>query len=314
MKKITVLLLVTSLTAFFTFGCGTSQMYKTPAHKRKIMAIYNSKLAQWTTEFDTLKIKTKLGITHIIASGEEENQPVILLHAMGLTSTMWLDNISELSKHFRVYAVDLLGDIGKSNLFDTDEYIDSGEKYSQWLSEICDSLKIEKADLVGSSFGGWVTISHAIFSPGRVNKIVLLGPMGLSSASFKTIFKILSLVWFPTDSKKKDMLEWALGNNPRTISKFSEHMWLAMDCKGFMATPWAFDEEELQKIKAPTLLLLGEKDDLIGKIQEVKSNAEKNIANVEITTVENAGHMMNTDQPEITDSLIIRFFKRAYQP
>lgn len=133
--------------------------------------------------------------------------------------------------------------------------------------------------------------------------------MGLSSASFKTIWKILSLVWFPTDSKKKDMLEWALGNNPRTISRFSEHMWLAMDCKGFMATPWAFDEEELQKIKAPTLLLLGEKDDLIGAIQEVKSNAEKNITNVEIAIIEDAGHMIDTDQPEITNNLITRFLK-----
>ncbi|MBI1939644.1 MAG: alpha/beta fold hydrolase [Ignavibacteriales bacterium] len=297
------------LIILLTVGCGTSQMYKTPEHERKIMEIYNSKLAQWTVEFDTINIKTKLGITHITASGEKENQPVILLHAMGLTSTMWLDNISELSKHFRVYAVDLLGDIGKSRLFDTGEYLDSDGKYSQWLSEICDSLKIEKADFVGASFGGWITISHAIFSHQRVNKIVLLGPMGLTSTSFKTIWRILSLVWFPTDSKKKDMLEWALGNNPRTISRFSEHMWLAMDCKGFMATPWAFDEEELQKIKARTLLLLGEKDDLIGSIEEVKSNAEKNIANVEIAIIEDAGHMINTDRPEITDSLITRFLK-----
>lgn len=112
-------------------GCGTSQMYKTPEHKRKIMDLYNSKLAQLLVEFDTINVKTKLGITHIITSGKKENQPVIFLHAMGLTSTMWLDNISELSKHFRVYAVDELGDIGKSRLFDTDEYLDSGEKYSR---------------------------------------------------------------------------------------------------------------------------------------------------------------------------------------
>lgn len=290
-------------------GCSSSQMYKTPQHEIDLIKIYNSKLAEWPVEFDTFYVQTKFGETHIIHSGDKNNPPMILLHAMGVTSAMWLDNIEELSSHFDVYAVDMIGDIGKSKLNNIDEPVDDADLYSDWLNEVFDSLQIEKANLVGASMGGWGAMNFALRNPNRVNKIALLGPMGIPSASFGTIAKILSLVWFPTDAKKREMIEWTLGENQNTKKRFEEHMWIAMDCRGFLPTPWTLDDEELQSILNPILLLLGENDEVAGPTDEVKERAKKFFPNVEVHILKNAGHMMNTDEPLHVNSLLMNFFR-----
>lgn len=297
------------IAAVLHIGCGASQMYKTPEHEKKIIEIYNSKLQQLNVEYDTFFVQTKFGATHIIHIGDEKNPFLILLHAMGVTSAMWIDNIEEISRHFNVYAIDMIGDIGKSKLKNIDGPVDDAEKYSEWMNEILDSLKIEKTNFTGASMGGWGVLNFALRNPQRVDKIALLGPMGIPSASFGTIAKILSLVWFPTDEKKNEMIEWTLGSNPNTKNRFDEHMRLAMDCRGFLPTPWTLDDDELQIIHNPILLLLGENDEVAGPTDEVKERAEKYFPNVKVNIIKNAGHMMNTDDPQLINSLLINFLK-----
>lgn len=109
--------------------------------------------------------------------------------------------------------------------------------------------------------------------------------------------------------KKKDMIDWTLGNNPNTKNRFSEHMWVAMDCRGFLPTPWTLDDDELQNIHNPILLLLAENDEVSGPTIEVKERAEKFLPDVSVHIIKNAGHMMNTDKPQMVNSLIINFMK-----
>jgi pimeloyl-ACP methyl ester carboxylesterase len=289
-------------------GCGSSQVFKSPAHEAKIMSIYDTKLAHWPVPFDTIRIRTHYGITYIIVSGPKEKPPLLLLHAMGVTSMMWIPTIDSLSRYFRIYAIDELGDIGKSVLYKTNDYLDEPEKYTLWLNEIYDSLGIQKANIVGASYGGWITLHYAEQAPRRVKKIALLGPMGISSVSFSVIWRLLMLMWFPTDSKKQDMIDWTLGNNPKTLSAFSEHMWTAMDCHGFMATPWELSDKQLKSITVPTLLLLGENDGPIGPPDEARERSEKFIRDVRVKVISNAGHMMNYDQPEIVNKELMNFF------
>jgi hypothetical protein len=59
-------------------------------------------------------VPTPFGDTHVNASGPEGAPPLVLLHAIGTSATGWLLNIGPLSRPYRVYAMDILGEPGKT--------------------------------------------------------------------------------------------------------------------------------------------------------------------------------------------------------
>ena len=58
---------------------------------------YNKALTLWKTAFHELNIQTSIGNAHVIVSGPKNGEPVILLHGMNASSTMWYPNIKALS-------------------------------------------------------------------------------------------------------------------------------------------------------------------------------------------------------------------------
>jgi len=56
------------------------------------------------------------GPTHVIASGPKDAPPLVLLHAATASATQWFPNVKNLSRNYRVYAIDTLGDAGMSKI------------------------------------------------------------------------------------------------------------------------------------------------------------------------------------------------------
>jgi pimeloyl-ACP methyl ester carboxylesterase len=88
--------------------------------------------------------------------------------------------IRVLSEQWRTYALDTIGDIGKSELADPDRYPKRSRDYSAWLDDVFAGLDITRADMVAGSMGGWIAMNHAVCRPDRLRRLVLLGPMGLA--------------------------------------------------------------------------------------------------------------------------------------
>ena len=109
-----------------------------------------------------------------------EGFPVVFLHGSGPGVTAyanWNKVFPLLKDEYRVIAPDLVG-------FGYTERVE-GQTYGMrvWVQqtiELFDALGIEKANLVGNSFGGALALSFAINYPDRVNKLVLMGAMGVS--------------------------------------------------------------------------------------------------------------------------------------
>ena len=107
-------------------------------------------------------------------------RPVVLIHGSGPGVSAWANwrlVIPSLAKEFRVIAPDMAG-FG---------YTDrpAGFTYSKaaWIKQVIDvfdALGLEKADLVGNSFGGAIALATAIQHPDRVGRLVLMGSVGLS--------------------------------------------------------------------------------------------------------------------------------------
>jgi pimeloyl-ACP methyl ester carboxylesterase len=96
-------------------------------------AIYEEKLSRWPVPYESVYIQTQYGHTHVLISGNPGNRALVLLPGLAVTSMMWLPNIETLSKHFHCFALDLIGDHGKSRLIDAKVYPRSGREYSIWL-------------------------------------------------------------------------------------------------------------------------------------------------------------------------------------
>jgi pimeloyl-ACP methyl ester carboxylesterase len=112
-------------------------------------------------------------------------------------------------------------------------------------------------------------------------------------------------------NKRREIIDWAIGNSKKTRAEFLKHMWTAMDCRGFMSIPWELNDKELKSIKAPALLLLGENDKVVGEPSEAKERAEKYIANVKVKVIKGAGHLISSDSTETVNQHILGFLNNS---
>lgn len=111
-----------------------------------------------------------------------EGPPVLLLHGSGPGVTAWANwrlTIPELARRFRVIAPDIVG------FGFTDRPEDVTYDLRTWTAHalgVLDALGIERAHVVGNSFGGSLAMSLAIHHPDRVGRLVLMGSVGVPFA------------------------------------------------------------------------------------------------------------------------------------
>ncbi|TAJ20366.1 MAG: alpha/beta fold hydrolase [Rugosibacter sp.] len=118
----------------------------------------------------------------IVANGIATNyhdqgsgEPVLMIHGSGPGVTAfanWRLSMPVLAKKFRVIAPDMVG-FGYTERPEGMQY-----SMTNWVSHalgLMDSLKIERAHIVGNSFGGGLAAALAIRAPERVKRLVLMG-------------------------------------------------------------------------------------------------------------------------------------------
>lgn len=150
--------------------------------------------------------------TKVVAAGIQTNchdlgrgQPVFLVHGSGpgvSAYANWRLTMPALSKHFRVIAPDMVG-FGFTERPENHDY--SMDNWVKHIVGVMDALEIEKAHIVGNSFGGALAIATALRHPERIDRMVLMGAAG-------TQFELtagLDAVWGYTPSIKnmRDLLD-----------------------------------------------------------------------------------------------------------
>jgi pimeloyl-ACP methyl ester carboxylesterase len=274
------------------------------------MATYDEALRQWPVPYETSFIATRYGQTHVITSGDPVSPPLVMTHPAAVGGFVWSSIIAPLSKKRRVYALDTIGDVGRSELADPDRYPKKGRDYSAWLDDVYERLELRQADVVAGSMGGWIAMNHAIYAPGHVRRLVLLGPMGLSPWR-ANLGVLVPFAWYamrPTDAKFERIIFRALGEGERVNREFRPWMLIMGKCKPKTGQPFHLSSRKLRTIKAPTLVILGGKDGLVGSATAAASRARK-IPNCEIEILPQAGHIMSVDEPEFVGEHIVNFLE-----
>lgn len=284
--------------------------FRSPKGEARYVDAYDATLASWPVAFNSLQLATRYGDTHVIASGPEDAPPLLLLHAASFSATEWLANIAALSQRFRTYAVDILGEPGKSV---QTRPLQSRADVGDWLLDVLDKLEIDRASMVGHSFGGWMTVSFALRAPERLNKIVLLAPAAsIHRFSWPTrlALGVGRLMWMlpsrlVVDGTLKKVFAQPENVNPAFLEQF------AIGVKEFRypkngVFPSACSDLELLELSVPTLLLIGDKEGTYPP-EKALDRAGNLIPNLQAELISGAGHGLNIDQPELVNSRMVEF-------
>ena len=232
----------------------TNKVFKTPEGKEKFLTYYNQILSHLPGE--SIYIDTTYGKTFVLACGQPDLPPMVLLHGSCSNSAFWAAEISRFSEKYRVYAIDTIGEAGNS---EENRYDVNDSDYSLWMKEVFDQLMISHAVIIGNSFGGWMALKFTTAFPEYADKLVLISPSGLSP--IKPEFLSKSSEYVSQDSDELESFDDSIIGESDIPDKAKEFIMLILRNFDPMTDPLpAFSEEELRKLRMPVLLIAGEQD------------------------------------------------------
>jgi pimeloyl-ACP methyl ester carboxylesterase len=286
---------------------NSQSIFKDIENENMYMAAYDNVLRHWPVPYTAVDIPTRFGTTHITMSGSQTAPPLVLLPGNFTSSTTWFYNVACLSQHYFVYAVDTLGDVGKS----IPEHLPANRSdYANWLNDLLAHLKIEKAALMGISYGGFLCVNFALYFPEHVGRLVLLCP-GLPFAPFTLGWMIYGMPMLFSSSRWAG--EWFLrgasfkGYHQNDFVQETYVIGVAgMRSKSVMRP--LIKDDEWNQIRIPTLLLVGDSEILYNP-RKALQRAKQLIPHIETELVPHAGHLLNSDQPEKVNESILRFLE-----
>jgi len=297
-------------------GQGDSKRFpafKSEESRARYMAAYDAVLREWPVAFEALYIPTGLGPTHVIASGPPDAPPLVLLHSFAGTATAWRLNIEGLSQRYRTYAVDVIGQPGKSQAV---RRIRNRREFAGWFVDLLDGLGIERTSIVGSSFGAFLALSQASLTPDRVDRLVLISPAGsFVGLSWKFTYTMLTgplrrrIRRLLGDKRPPSLADLSPRLAPRDLA-WAKLMSVTMaeSPKVSIINAGVFSRSELRKIRAPTLLLIGDHERLYEPV-ETLALAQKRMPGLQGAIVPNADHIAAMAQPDDVNARITGFLR-----
>jgi pimeloyl-ACP methyl ester carboxylesterase len=285
-----------------------SILYRSAEGYAVMMSAYDAALARWPVPYECLTVPTRHGATHLIASGDPGAPPLIMLGGAGANATRWLPNVGDLSKNFRIYCLDGIGETGRSAP-NRPSY--EGNAYGEWLVDVMDALRIERAHVTGISRGGWLTLKIAIYAPDRVNRIVPMSAQGLAPLSVQFLLHMLPVILFPTEGSIARLTRFSSSPNLPPDERLTQRIYLIFKHYRSNRSPVPdFTDDELRRISAPTLLLWGEYEGAYN-VTRANERATRLIRTLCIEVVPNAGHTVSDDQPALVNTRIATFLKQS---
>jgi pimeloyl-ACP methyl ester carboxylesterase len=263
-------------------------------------------------------VDTSYGQTFVRISGPAGAPPLVLLHGGGGNSLQWIPNIVALSGSFKVYAVDNIYDFGRSIYT---RIIKTSDDFVNWLDEVFSALGLgNNINLMGLSYGGWLTSQYALRFPDRLDKIILLAPGGtvLPLRLVWMMRAVLCLVphryftrnfmyWLLEDLAQKDeagrlMLEEEVDAAVVRLRCFKLNR---------LVKPTVLQDAELKSIKIPALFLVGE-NEKIYSAQKAILRLNKVAPHIKTEVIPNAGHDLTVVQAEMVNAKVIEFLKQHF--
>jgi len=246
--------------------------------------------------------------------GSENADVIVLSNGIFMSTASWAYQVAALKQHFRVLVYDCRG-MWKSD-HPAGPY--SMEQHADDLAGLLQALEIEKAHIAGISYGGEISMTFALKYTAMVRSLIvsssvsqidpLLMAIGeswigaLQSHDGETLFKVTLPYNFSEDYIKE--------NHAMIANSAKRYAQMDFDSVSeLMAAFMRLDiTAELNRITSPTLVIVGEEDNLKPrKYSEIIAAA---IPNSELLIIPHAAHAVCLEKPGEFNSAVLGFVLR----
>ncbi len=293
----------TAFLAVALYGLWTPDLERAELEKR-----YFSSSPQ-IIDVDGLKVYYK-------ETGPQGAPTLLLLHGFGSSLQAWDDWSLKLEQKYRVIRLDLPG-FGLTGASPANDY--SEEKDLAILTYFADKLGLEKFSVMGHSMGGKMAWSLAASQPERVQALVLMAPdgfpetkdIGTKPYEVPAIMGLIKYV-LPKYLVRKSIepaFVQADALNDALVNRYFD-MLRAPGVRGAILersnqTIYTDPVPRLKAIKAPTLLIWGEHDQMI---PSTNAQSYANVlSNSTTVLVPKLGHLLQEEQPEKGLTAVMQF-------
>lgn len=286
--------------------------FKSEKSKESYLALNDSMSRSWPSPSQCRTVSTSYGNTFVRINGPVDGPPLVLLAGALSCSLQWLPNIESLSKKFRTYTVDSLINTGCVGRSIYSKLIEEKKDAIEWLDELFTALGLnENIHLAGMSYGGWLVSHYAIQFPEKTGRLVLLAP-AIMSMSWQFILRAIPTLFNPSYKSVKGFLDWHLDIDTTADRKAVEEFinLITISKLSFEDTKYPMfsklEDNELQSIKAPTCLLVGDKDRSYSVKKGIKK-IRKAVPHWKIDVLPHVGHSLPIGHAEAVNRKILDF-------
>jgi pimeloyl-ACP methyl ester carboxylesterase len=295
--------------------------FRSERAREEFRAFYLKKANAWPVPCETRLVDTPSAQTFVRVTGRASDPPLVLLPGARGSSLMWIPNIAALSVRHRVYALDLVNDVGLST--PRGEFTTPADLV-HWLDEVFEVLAPEGGlDLMGISYGGWLASLYASRHPGRLRKLVLLAPGG-SVLRFSLSFYIrVALLFLPLPGRREGrgvggvrrLIRWlfqdALRSSGAARAAVEQDLFEMVMSGRFLARPWmmwstVLTDEDWRAFRVPALFLVGEHEKIYSAAAAVK-RLNRVAPQVRTEIIPGAGHDMTIVKADLVAERILAF-------
>ena len=254
-------------------------------------------------------------LNYTVYENKESSKWVTFIHGAGGSSSMWFRQIRSFKEKFNVLLIDLSGHGKSKSRFD--ENSKQGytfELITKDIAEVVNYLRIKKSHFVGVSLGTIIIRDFADRYPNLVESLVLAGSIlkfNLTSNAlmifgnflrsvvpFILLYQLEAFIIMPKKNHKESRS--LLVKECKKLNQKEFIRW----CKLTRGIKKLLRSQRLKETHVPSLYVMGKEDHLF--LPSVRQ-AVLNFRNAQLSVIENSGHVVNIDQPNIFNKNVIEF-------